>query len=61
MAKSKIVKERESLIAGWLYDSFSHPDEVEGDFKPDARDLINFLKSHGWELHKTQNGERPPF
>lgn len=53
MTKSKITRDKEAKIASWLFDSYSNDNEVESDFRPDARDLINYLKANGWELRQS--------
>lgn len=51
MAKSKRTRDKETKVASWLCDAYGIEGDEVGDFKPDARDLIQFMAANGWSFY----------
>jgi hypothetical protein len=54
MSKTRRRMVKEDTVAAWLCDAFGADGETMQNFRPDARDLLRFMRANGWEFKYDQ-------
>jgi hypothetical protein len=50
MSKTRRRMIKEDTVAAWLCDAFGEKGETMQNFRPDARDMLRFMRANGWEV-----------